>query len=513
MKKRAKPSGGMAAAIAAGMLIACSMSACQPTPDDPAVISKGDGAMESAINLDTDASSEPYDAPERLSLDIEGLPDDYIIDFNAEVDVSDQTEWPVYSVEPTRITQEEADRARIALLDGAVLYKPGEYRSREEIQKSIDRYEDQLRLSEGYQDLIDAYQEILRNLYIEYEGSPEDLTLEEADTDFRFMEDVTEPYRYDAREVETEDGGMRCEWTEEGKRQAINAGCESIYGVCWTRDGRKMSLLIDNNERSSNLYYSIGDGNTIADPGVSYSLDEAVSKADALLSKAGLDFTLVEATTEIDRHGGVNDEEGPLFHLLVYKRRIEGVPQDNITSIITQVSDEDQNTDASYRNSVPEQETIRIYLDDYGINMFGWNQPWKVTAQENANVALLPFDTISERITEQLKMQTLWDERADDIESEWIDTRRLEVNKIALSYLVVAKKNDMESYYLIPVWNVCGDMYYHYIDSYPTGESNTYILDENNERLAWRSKYQTGEYSILTINAIDGTVIPRGRGG
>ena len=52
-------------------------------------------------------------------------------------------------------------------------------------------------------------------------------------------------------------------------------------------------------------------------------------------------------------------------------------------------------------------------------------------------------------------------------------------------------------------------MYYHYIDSYPTGESNTFILDENNERCVWRMRYDARDYSIITINAIDGSAIDR----
>jgi hypothetical protein len=50
----------------------------------------------------------------------------------------------------------------------------------------------------------------------------------------------------------------------------------------------------------------------------------------------------------------------------------------------------------------------------------------------------------------------------------------------------------------------------HYKDSYPTGQSNTYLLDETHERHPWRSRYDMdADYSILTINAIDGSVIPR----
>jgi hypothetical protein len=90
--------------------------------------------------------------------------------------------------------------------------------------------------------------------------------------------------------------------------------------------------------------------------------------------------------------------------------------------------------------------------------------------------------------------------------------RRVEINKIKLSYLIVEKKDSMDSYYLTPVWNVCGDMYLHYTADYPTGESDTYSLDESFERNVWRSRYDTRDYAVVTINAIDGSAVLRYRG-
>jgi hypothetical protein len=114
---------------------------------------------------------------------------------------------------------------------------------------------------------------------------------------------------------------------------------------------------------------------------------------------------------------------------------------------------------------------------------------------------------------QQIKVQTLWSEEADSYEAEDIVSRRVEVNKLKLSYLPIEKQNDLNSYYLMPVWNVCAEMYYHYRDDYPSGESDTYILDDNNKRKVWMQDiFDTSDHSILTINAVDGSVIPRHRG-
>jgi hypothetical protein len=132
-----------------------------------------------------------------------------------------------------------------------------------------------------------------------------------------------------------------------------------------------------------------------------------------------------------------------------------------------------------------------------------------VTGTQSENVPLIPFDKISERVATQLKIQTMWSEEADAYDAEWIESRRLEVDKIVLSYLVVAKANDFSSFYMIPVWNICGDLYYHYKEGY-SERGGGFVLDENNERNATQQYVgDTSDHSLLTISAIDGTVIPR----
>ena len=502
-----------------GMVV---LTACQPTPETPVVVNKGDGVMESAISNreEEGTQAQPYSAPERLAFEMDGLPDGYRVVFDAQVDVSDQTAWPVYTVEKSVVSQQEADAIRMVLLGDTKLYQPGKYRSREEIQRSIDNYERELAGSEGYPNLIEAYTQILKDLYIEYERTPESLKLEEADTTFAFMESRVMAEFYGGREVITDDGGMRYEWTDEARQRAVDAGEQSIYGVCWTDEGRKMEFSAYNGQYTNGAYYSVAEGNLAAAPGVSCTAEEAAGQADALLTDMGFDFVLVDALTipnsyYDDEAGGFVDD-GAFCHTLTYKRRIDGVPQDNIVSNLDQAMDEEYwktQSSENYRPEIPRSETIIVVIDDYGVQSFRWDSPMRVTALESAGVTLMPFDAVRGRIEQQLLAQTLWDPA--DYEKEYIDARRLEIGRIKLSYVLMARKDHMDSYYLAPVWNVCGDMYYHYLESYDDrSETGGYILDKNRERIASPgTDFGTKrDSSILTINAIDGSVIPRHRG-
>jgi hypothetical protein len=452
---------------------------------------------------------------------MDGLPDGYRVVFDAQVEVSDQTAWPVYTVEKAVVSQQQADAIRTVLLGDMKLYQPGKYRSREEIQRSINNYERELAGSEGYPNLIEAYTQILKELYIEYERTPEQLTLQETDTTFAFMESRVMAELYGGREIITDDGGMRYEWTDEARQRAVIAGEQSIYGVCWTDEGQKMEFLASNGRYNCHVSYGVADGNLAAAPGVSSTVEEAAGQADALLAEMGFDFVLADAQTIPKSHyddaaGGIVDD-GALCHTLTYKRRIDGVPQDNIVSNLDQGMDEEywetQMSQENYRPEIPRAETVMISIDDYGVQSFRWDSPMRVVGEDSASVTLLPFDDVRGRIEQQLKAQTLWDPQ--EYESEYIDARRLEIGRIKLSYVMMVKQDDMDSFYLSPVWNVCGEMYYHYLESYDDrGETGGYILDKNRERIASPGSdlWMDRDYSVLTINAIDGSVIPRHRG-
>lgn len=82
---------------------------------------------------------------------------------------------------------------------------------------------------------------------------------------------------------------------------------------------------------------------------------------------------------------------------------------------------------------------------------------------------------------------------------ESVISKTLIIDRCSLGLAKVAQKNS-DKYMLIPVWDFFGYITYEYV----AGIAET---DENNE-----ITYRQAEYSFLTINAIDGSVIDRNLG-
>ena len=70
------------------------------------------------------------------------------------------------------------------------------------------------------------------------------------------------------------------------------------------------------------------------------------------------------------------------------------------------------------------------------------------------------------------------------------------VKSIELNYMIIPEKDNLESYIAVPVWDFIADM--DYDEEYMTQEDTILVGRE--------------EISIVTINAIDGTIINREQG-
>ena len=146
------------------------------------------------------------------------------------------------------------------------------------------------------------------------------------------------------------------------------------------------------------------------------------------------------------------------------------------------------------------QEEIHVFVNCDGIYGFWWYAPQKLTETEQENTKLLPWTDVAEIIEKSLEVKSAW----MDPDAQVI-SRRLDIDKIVLSYMNVRKESDFSATYYVPVWDLIGTMTYQYADNY-SPENGGYILDENNERIAYEN------CSVLTVNAIDGTIIDRGMG-
>lgn len=131
----------------------------------------------------------------------------------------------------------------------------------------------------------------------------------------------------------------------------------------------------------------------------------------------------------------------------------------------------------------PEQETVNVTVRDGRVVSCMWMQPFHVTETVNESVQLLPFERIADIFRKNIFLSIFLDEKED--------TLYLHVTDVKLSYMRV-KQKDSERYYLLPVWDFLG---------YATSTEHGTLRAE--EQTAFDS------VTLLTVNAVDGTVIDR----
>lgn len=136
-----------------------------------------------------------------------------------------------------------------------------------------------------------------------------------------------------------------------------------------------------------------------------------------------------------------------------------------------------------------EQEEIFGTAYEGTVVRLQWNCPFTVTGVENENVPLLSFDRIMELFRQQIFRSIYLDSGHD---------MTYHITDIRLSYMRVKKQNS-EGYYLLPVWDFIGYQIYDFDSGRSIGEINI-------SRAFWSN------HSILTINAVDGSILDRNLG-
>lgn len=133
--------------------------------------------------------------------------------------------------------------------------------------------------------------------------------------------------------------------------------------------------------------------------------------------------------------------------------------------------------------AAPEQENISIGIRDGHVAHCMWIRPFHVTETVNESVSLLPFDDIKEIFRKNIFLSIF--------AGKDMSTVRLYVTDVKLSYMRI-KQKDSDAYYLLPVWDFLG-----------------YAKQFEDEQLDEQTLREFAGQTMLTINAIDGSVIDR----
>jgi hypothetical protein len=151
---------------------------------------------------------------------------------------------------------------------------------------------------------------------------------------------------------------------------------------------------------------------------------------------------------------------------------------------------------SSWENNIQTQENYVASFDyealtvdvTYGeVSRLEWQAPYEIDRVLKDDVELMSFDEITSRAETQLAVKYAYLEGQED------ESRNLYVDEIILTYAVEPIQNEKYQYMLIPVWAFYGGVDY--------GEGTEIYGGEIREG---RYPYQ---WSLLTINAVDGSVI------
>ena len=427
------------------------------------------------------AQAAALDAPERTVWELtEG---DLTIAVDAQIVCPQQDAYPVYVLEKAVFTQEEADRMLAALIGDAPLYELSGTRTQQVIQQEIDRYTAELPYAD--EEAKEIYLDILAELTREKAAAPEQETAAPASRTLAFKESEDLTYRY-AREVKNRYGGLTHVWTDAAREQAAADGNVEISGTCTLPDGRVMRLAIRNRPQE---YSSATFSRAFEDPnqfeGLSaITAEEAAAAGGTLLAAMGIDGTLLSCAP--------SDGNGALY-ALSYGLARPGAARMAIDAAPL------YNRQAEYQAPL-HQERIELLVSANGVEQFIFDAPARIAAVEVESARLLPWDEVEEIVKTGLLIRNLW-----DYEDENVAARRLTIERIGLSYLQVRRDAGQQSTYYLPVWDVVGTMEYRYADGYVPAPGG-FAVDESGVRTAYAA------CSVLTVNAIDGSIIDRQMG-
>lgn len=487
------------------MVVTAGMTACQKSPDSSIVVNKDfDNMINEAQNTDNTVEvadiAKSYDTY-RTTINDESF--GVSVNVNAEVDIPETGQMSVFRVSQKDIEQKMLDKVLKNLVNGETLYDGGmDLRCKSSIESEINELEEIMSslpddYKKEYQTLIDEFEK-------EYEKAPDEPAWEENMSD-GLIHSVKEMYDKD-----TENSFYSWEYD-------LNPDGEVYYGISDGKNGKYVSVFVQNNENRGNLvrYRSsrhgyifiamavplrasygmwdaaqdmpdpmqmgIGaDKNDLfeyTDESVTIPAEQARKMADELLQKLeieGFEYYSGGLYYEIPdiRESTVSEKLGyRKVYMLQYKRNIDGVFVTNEGGS----KHAEGWSGSDYVKKDWSEECIEIYINDDGIVGFDYFSPLEVTDTIVSKSSLKPFEEI----------KNIFEEMVVVVNASEYSHIALQVDRVRLGYTRISEADSYDTGLLVPVWDFIGTM---------SGDDDEFYGYHNAE-------------SLLTVNAIDGSVI------
>ena len=509
----------ISAVAAAFFLCIGTLTGCQETPDEVLVTpkeQKGNSYEEGMENF-TEKIVDRLGIQDTYSAEFQTP--DQVVFFTADhvpVNYPDVTNIPIYQVSRKVFDQELIDRITGALFGDAPIYFKTDYetRTKSELMKEIEYLKEcvakgnldpySLDHGEGSSKRFDIYTYI-EELEEAYQNAPESYTHKtvkpspdfdpetsgyEISEDWNWKEyyavvDEEHVYSYQIDNC-SEDSA---EWKIKVVRDRFrDTGSQDVFWrSCFTE-------ILSNPEEE--WYNADLDTYGITDLEEASGIfqDEALKQADALVEKMGIEGMTVNHIDPALLISGVSNgteqcmDAGYEFH---YTRTLNGVP-----TLYTM--EDNTSTDEDSTISPCPYEAIAIVVSGDGIETVELTNIYEIGEVRQTNPVLLTYDEILKKYENTVLVQ--YAKIPDELDLDY--KRYFTVGEIVLSYMRITEAGT-GNYLLVPVWDFLGR---DWDTSYSTG----YRGDDGEMKTACGMVWQPE--TLLTINAVDGTILNRCNG-
>ena len=466
---------------------ALSLAGCQQTPESAIVKGKSsDALLKKAAEETSGALAERVDAPARYQDSFSSAGGELTVTVDADVTVPEAEAVPIVRVTDGAITQEQAD----VLMDKLVrttLYDTQQKQTKDQVMEELLEAKQKLAQGpdEGEGDSL-YYETDLDGNTVSYtweeymQGEVDRLTAA-----YENAPEMEEP-RPVTGELEQVD-----EYTQriDGKGYSQEAGYEhlNIHNNKWNvgdsmvqysrRQEEGSSFSSEYMDRQSfEQFYPDVPIDTI--PDVAMSREEAIDAGTALADALDIPGLALWSCEKQYAPGtaalGFGDGAPKCCWALRFVRTVGGVPLTYASNSFTLRQDE-----SAYQPPW-EYESMVMYMDDSGIVGLYWKAPYDVQEAMTEDSSLLPFSDVMD-VFEKMYVVTN-DGTAMDAT----------VTDIRLGYVRVRMQDKRNEAMLVPAWDFFGECVGH-------EAGDTYLVGDE----AW---------SLLTVNAVDGSIIDRALG-
>lgn len=500
------------ACILMAAAVSLSLFACQQTPDQAIVKGKSlDKMIEAATTKSPGASG---DSATGALADRMGTQSTYQteladksgklkIHVNADVSVPNADSVSVERVERSSITQEQVDALVKDLIKGKDMFSADAYKmSKSEIQQKIQEVQialaalpsDRQNSKDPKRDSGAMLQATLSDLQSQLQAAPD--TTQKVPCTGKLEPMEKDIYFEDGQKVHAlaqSDAGYESLGVYNYEKGAANMVDYTREKNAFTKDMGYFSTedeIKKAEAEGSSAYVSSAEMGQI--PDVTISADDAKAKAEALIADLGLKNMVCYSADK--KYGGSYDKTADQSQytnprkcvwFLRYSRHVNNIPITYTVWDCMKVQDNMQSEPWPY-------EDMTFAVDDTGIVGFSWRSPYKMAGTVTENSNLLKFNEITNIFQTMSLAVNAWDGLAQG--NPHLVGMDITVDHIQFGLTRVTEQDKRDSGLLVPAWDFFGTM--------------TYI----NETDGQTKKFSDGPVPILTVNAIDGSVINRSLG-